>query len=452
MRAGERVVVIGGDAAGMSAASQAKRQRPDLRIVAFERGRHTSFSACGMPYFVAGLVQEASRLVARTPEGFAQQGIDARILHEVEGIDLAARRVAVRDLESNRTFWEPFDHLVIGTGARPIPSSMPGVDARNIFTLSVLQDGIQVQAAIQAVKPRRVVIVGGGYIGVEMAEAMVHRGIPVAVVQSGPEVLGLIDPPLGRIVSRAMRDAGVQLFCGERATGFEVDNAGSVTGVVTTIRTHPADLVVMGIGVRPNSALARAAGIPLGATGAIRIDDHMRTGVEGVWAAGDCAETYHLVRKQHVHVALGTVANKQGRICGINLGGGDARFPGVVGTAITKFCDLEVGRTGLNEDEARTMGLPYVAATIESTSRAGYYPNAGQVTCRVLAERGTGRLLGAQIAGTDGAAKRIDTFAAALHAEMTVQEFQYLDLAYAPPFASVWDFPLIAARKAAEML
>jgi NADPH-dependent 2,4-dienoyl-CoA reductase/sulfur reductase-like enzyme len=447
----ERLVVIGGDAAGMSAASQARRMRADLEIVAFERGAYTSYSACGMPYFVGGVVADVEPLIARSPEEFHRHGIEARVRHEVEEIDLAQRRVRVKRLEDGAVLWESFDLLVIATGAIPIRPNLPGSDARGVYGLAVLEDGIRVRRALEQDQPARALVVGGGYIGLEMAEALVMRGLDVSLVERASAVMNTLDTDMGDLVSRALRDVGVTLYLEESVEGFET-NGGRVTSVRTDRRTLPADIVILGIGTRPNTALARDAAIPLGQTGAIKVNARMQTEVEGVWAAGDCAEAFHLISRRPVHIALGTIANKQGRICGINLGGGYATFPGVVGTAVSKICAVEVARTGLNEKEARALGLEYVVGKIESTTRAGYFPGAGKITVKVLAERASGRLLGAQLVGIEGAAKRIDVFATALHAGMTVEEVQYLDLSYAPPFAPVWDPILIAARKAAEQL
>jgi NADPH-dependent 2,4-dienoyl-CoA reductase/sulfur reductase-like enzyme len=451
MRTAERLIVIGGDAAGMSAASRAKRQRADLEVVAFERGSYTSYSACGMPYYVGGVVEDVEQLVARGPEAFHERGIDARVRHEVEEIDLIQRRVRVRRLEGDAVLSEAFDHLVIATGAVPIRPDLPGSDARGIYGLAILEDGIQVRRAVDQDQPRCAVIVGGGYIGLEMAEALVMRGLQVSLVERAQAVMTSLDPDMGDLVSQAMRDVGVTLYLDESVQGFDARD-GRVTGVNTNRRTLPADLVILGIGTRPNVSLARGAAIPLGRTGAIKVNPRMQTESDGVWATGDCAEAFHLVSRRPVHIALGTVANKQGRICGINLGGGYATFPGVVGTAVSKICAMEVARTGLNENEATALGLSYVVGKIESTTRAGYFPGAGKITVKVLAERNSGRLLGAQLVGLEGAAKRVDVFATALHAGMTVEQLQYLDLSYAPPFAPVWDPILIAARKAAEQL
>jgi NADPH-dependent 2,4-dienoyl-CoA reductase/sulfur reductase-like enzyme len=451
MRTAERLIVIGGDAAGMSAASRAKRQRADLEVVAFERGSYTSYSACGMPYYVGGVVEDVEQLVARGPEAFHERGIDARVRHEVEEIDLIQRRVRVRRLEDDAVLSEAFDHLVIATGAVPIRPDLPGSDARGIYGLAILEDGIQVRRAVDQDQPRCAVIVGGGYIGLEMAEALVMRGLQVSLVERAQAVMSTLDPDMGDLVSQAMRDVGVTLYLDESVQGFDARD-GRVMGVNTNRRTLPADLVILGIGTRPNVSLARGATIPLGQTGAIKVNPRMQTESDGVWAAGDCAEAFHLVSRRPVHIALGTIANKQGRICGINLGGGSATFPGVVGTAVSKICAVEVARTGLDENEATVLGLSYVVGKIESTTRAGYFPGAGKITVKVLAERTSGRLLGAQLVGLEGAAKRVDVFATALHAGMTVEQLQYLDLSYAPPFAPVWDPILIAARKAAEQL
>jgi NADPH-dependent 2,4-dienoyl-CoA reductase/sulfur reductase-like enzyme len=300
-------------------------------------------------------------------------------------------------------------------------------------------------------RPKRAVIVGGGYIGLEMAEALVLRGLEVTLVEKEPQVMNTLDADMGALVAEALREVGVALYLGESLQGFEV-SSGRVRAVVTAQRALPAEVVILGMGVRPNSALAAAAGIPLGEKGAIRVNDRMQTEVEAVWAAGDCVQSFHLVSQRPFYVALGTVANKQGRVAGINIGGGYATFPGVVGTAVSKICAVEVARTGLQEREIRQLGLEYIRAKIESYTRASYYPGAGRITVKVLAEKGSGRLLGGQIVGIEGAAKRIDVLATALHAGLTVGEMINLDLSYAPPYSPVWDPVLIAARKAAELV
>ena len=444
---GERLVVIGGDAGGMGAASTARRLRADLDIVALEKGEYTSYSACGIPYLVGGEVDRVEDLVARTPQEFRDRHrIDVRLRHEAVGIDLDRREVEVRDHEHGRTFRLGFDQLLVGTGARPRRPPLPGIDGADIYGVQTLGDGARLLERIGRSPVRDVVVVGGGYIGLEMAEAFLRRGARVTVVERDPEVMRTLDPDMGAMVSRAMRRHGVDVRCGTGVTGFE-------PGVVHTEQGDlPADLVVLGLGVEPNAELAGDAGIELGVRGAIAVDRRQQTSAEGVWAAGDCATSHHLVSGRPIHVALGTVANKHARVAGTNIGGGYATFPGVVGTAVTKICDTEVARTGLTEEEARRASFAYHVDTIESTTRAGYFPGAAPITVKVLAEQRSGRLLGGQIIGEEGAAKRIDVLATALHAGMTVEQMTHLDLSYAPPFSPVWDPVLVAARVVAGLV
>ena len=442
-----RLVVIGGDAAGMSAASKVRREDPAREIVVFERSPHTSYSACGMPYFIAGLVESAELLIARTPGKFREKyNIDARIRHEVTELDLNGQRVRVTNLESGGDAWEAYDQLLIATGAAAFLPELPGSDADGIFGLSTLASGIRVHRFLEEQNPRRAVVVGGGYIGLEMAEALVRKGLQVSLVERGEQVMGTLDPDMGEMVSAALREIGVTLYLQESLTSYDTAH-GRVTAVVTDQRTLPADLVIVGLGTRPNTALAAAAGITLGEKGSIRVNPRMQSSAAGVWAAGDCAESFHLVSQRPFYVALGTVANKQGTVAGINLAGGYATFPGVVGTAVSKICKYEVARTGLMEREVRDLGLLYATATAKSKTRAGYYPGVGWITVKLLAEQGSGRLLGGQIVGLEGAAKRIDVLATAITAGLTVQQVVDLDLSYAPPFSPVWDPVQTAARQ-----
>jgi NADPH-dependent 2,4-dienoyl-CoA reductase/sulfur reductase-like enzyme len=447
----ERLVVIGGDAAGMSAASQAKRLRKDgLEVVAFERTHHASYSACGIPYWMAGDVHDVDELVSRTPEEHRARGIDLRMRTEVIDIDLDRRQVTARDLDAGRTYQLGFDQLVIATGAEPVRPPLPGADAEGIFGVQTLDDGAAVLDALER-EPKTAVVVGGGYIGIEMAEAMVRRGLSVTVVDQAAEPMTTLDPDMGRLVHQAMEGMHIDVRTSTSVEGFEADGDGVVRAVVTKDESFPADIVILGIGVRPNTALAKAAGLPLGDAGGLRTDLRMRVlHHDGVWAAGDCVEVLNLVSGQYGHVALGTHANKQGRVVGLNIGGSYATFPGVVGTAISKVVDLEIARTGLREKDANRAGYSYVTATVESTTRAGYFPGTEQMSMKMIAERRTGRLLGAQIVGWPGSAKRIDVVATALFNRMTVEEMTALDLGYAPPFSPVWDPVLVAARKVAE--
>jgi NADPH-dependent 2,4-dienoyl-CoA reductase/sulfur reductase-like enzyme len=444
----ERLVVIGGDAGGMTAATQARRLRPELEIVALEKGRWTSYSACGIPYVVGGDVADLDDLIVRTPAQFGEMDIEVRTHHEATAIDLDGRKVEVRDLNEQRTYELDFDILHIGTGASPIRPDLPGIDSDLVHGVQTLEDGAHLLEHVGG-SEGRAVIVGGGYIGLEMAEAFINRGWPsVTVVEAGPHVLPALDADMADLVAVALRDKGVALELNRQVTGFD---AGKNT-VETAAGPVPADVVVLGIGVSPNSALASGAGLATGARGAISVDRRQRASADGVWAAGDCCESFHLLAERTVYIALGTVANKQARVAGINIGGGYATFPGVVGTAVTKVCATEVARTGLSEREAAQYGFDVVAATIESSTRAGYYPGGGWIKVKLVAEKRSGRVLGGQIVGLEGAAKRIDVIATAVTARMTAEEMTALDLSYAPPFGPVWDPILVAARKVAGRL
>ncbi|MBW3667909.1 MAG: FAD-dependent oxidoreductase [Actinobacteria bacterium] len=443
----ERLIVVGGDAGGMAAATEARRRRPDMEIIALEKGRWTSYSACGIPYLVGGEVGELDDLVVRTPQQFRDKHlIDVRTRHEVTGIDVAKRTVEVRDHEHGRTYTTGFDTLHLGLGAVPLRPDLPGVELPHIHGVQTLEDADHLLADAQEKDCRDIVVVGGGYIGLEMAEAFVRRGLNVTIVERDSEVMSTLDPDMGGIVSEAMRSEGITVRCGEAVVAFEEK------AVVTENGPVHADLVVLGLGVVPNSGLAADAGVATGVKGAVRVDPRQRTSVDGVWAAGDCAESFHLVSRRPVHIPLGTHANKQARVAGVNIGGGYATFPGVVGTAATKLCGTEIARTGLTEREATAAGLGYVVARITSTTRAGYLAKSGRIVVKMLAEKRSGRLLGAQLIGTEGAAKRVDIVATALTAGMTVEQMTALDLSYAPPFSPVWDPVLVAARKAAELV
>jgi NADPH-dependent 2,4-dienoyl-CoA reductase/sulfur reductase-like enzyme len=390
--------------------------------------------------------------VVRTPEAFREkQGIDARVFQKVTEIDVKQRQVRVEDLKTGKTWSESFDQALIATGAVTIRPEIPGIHSRGIYDLNTLQSGIEVRRAIDQKKPGQVVIVGGGYVGLEMAENFVRRLLNVTLVEKTPQLMNTLDPDMAGLINEPLQETGVKLFLNESIKGFEV-SGGEVRGVVTDQRTLPADLVLLGLGVRPNSALAGKAGIPLGKTGGIKVNERMQAEAQGVWAAGNCCESLHLVSRRPFFLPLGTVANKQGRVAGINIAGGQATFPGVAGTAMVKVFELEVARTGLQEREVQELGLPYITAKIETQTRARYYPGTGEMTVKILAERGTGRLLGGQIVGKEGAGKRIDVLATALHSGLTVEDMINLDLGYSPPFSGVWDPVQIAARQAANLV
>lgn len=449
----KRVVVIGGDAAGMSCASQARRmQGPDsLEIVGFERGPRTSYAACGLPYFVEGIIEPADRLVARTPEQFAQRDIEVHVGHEVTAIDTGARTVTVLELATGSERHESYDELVIGTGAVGIKPPLPGIDSDGVAQLRTVDDGIDLDRRISE-GARTAAVVGAGYVGIEVAEALLARGLDLTVIQLDETPMAeALDADMATQITDAMRDAGAEVIMGAGAEAFETSE-GKLAAVVADGRSIPADLAVLGLGVRANSSLPKEAGISVGDAGGVVVDDRMHTATDGVWAAGDCVESMHRVTGESVVMALGTHANKQGRVLGTNLGGGQSTFPGVIGTAVTKFRDLEIGRTGITEATAGRLGWEVQATTATSKTRAGYYPGAEPITVKLIVRRSDGRILGAQVVGGVGAGKRIDSLAVAVWCEMTVEDLAMADLSYAPPLSPVWDPVVFAAGVAAREL
>ncbi len=438
----------------MSAAAQARRRRreDELEIVAFERGDFTSYSACGLPYYVGDLVTNVDTLIARSPEEHRRRGIRVHTRHEVIGIDTAARTVTVRDLDAGRERVESYDQVLVATGAVPIRPDVEGIDAQGIHGIQTITDGLALRRHLDGYPGHtRAVVIGGGYIGLEMAEAMQLHGMRVTLIDRNPQPMNTLDPDMGSLVGEALRDLGVEVRSGESAIGFEVVDR-HVDAVVTDAGTVPTDIVVLGVGVRPNVALAESAGVDVGPSGGLATTSRMQTSADGVWAAGDCVEINHRISGRPVAIALGTHANKQGRVVGINVTGGDIEFPGVVGTAVTKVGPLEVARTGLRSRDLDRLGIDHVSATIESSTRAGYYPGAESITVKLIAETGSRRVMGGQIVGREGAARRVDIVALALWNEMTADDLSQVDLGYAPPFSPTWDPVLTAARRLAANL
>jgi NADPH-dependent 2,4-dienoyl-CoA reductase/sulfur reductase-like enzyme len=453
---GSRVVVIGGDAGGMSAAAELRRRLPDSdEVVVLERTDRTSYSACGIPYWVAGEVGSADDLVSRSPEEHRRRGIDLRNASEATAIDVDAGEVTVVNDDVEETIG--YDRLVIATGAEPVRPDLPGIHGEGIFGIQTLTDGQEVIDAL-AEEPEHVIVVGSGYIGLEMAEACTQRGIDSTVIEARDTPLSILEPALGQRVADAMRAMGITLRTGTDVTGFALDD-GHVTGVEISGETLPADVVILGLGVVARSELAQKAGLPTGVKGGIVVDATQRVqGFDDIWAAGDCVVTRDRITGQLVHVPLGTHANKQGSVVADAIAAdllGEKpllEFPGIVQTAITKFCNLEVSRTGLGEQQAEDAGFDPVVASIDTTTIAGYLPHAGEMTVVMIADRASRRLLGVQIVGERNAGLRIDAAATAITAGMTVDDVVMLDLAYAPPFASVWSPLLVAARSVVKAL
>jgi NADPH-dependent 2,4-dienoyl-CoA reductase/sulfur reductase-like enzyme len=440
----ERLAIVGGDAAGMSAASVARRRDGDLEIVAFERGRYTSYSACGIPYLLGGLVEGGvERLVARSPETHRENGIDVRMQTEVVGLDLDRRELTL----DNGTK-EGFDQLVLATGAEATPPDVPGADA--LEPARTLEQTERLDRELN--EGEDAVVVGAGYIGLEMAEALVGRGLRTTLIDMAPQVFGSIDPDMAEHLERAARAIGIDVLLETKLEEVLLDDDGRPRGVRTSGGELPARHVVLATGVKPAAELARQAGLTIGDTGAIATDDRQRASADGVYAAGDCVESQHRLLNRPANIQLGTHANKQGRIAGTNATGGDLAFPGVIGTAISRLCRREVARTGLTESEATGAGFETIAETVQTDTRAGYFPGSDDMWVKLVAERGSGRLLGAQIVGAETSAKRIDTLAMAVWTGMAIDELQWVDLGYAPPVSGVLDPVLVAARAAVKKL
>ncbi len=421
-----------------------------LEILAFERGPRTSWAACGLPYFVEGLIRSPQKLIARTPEQFAERGIDVRVRHAVTSIDTDNHTLAVRDLAADAEHTEAWDHLVIATGASGITPPLPGIDANGVIQLRTLDDGIAMDEAIKS-GARKAVVVGAGYIGIEVAEALVARDLEVTVLELADQPMAAtLGPEMAAIVSESMISAGIDLRLGTAVQGFATNADCDLTAALVSGDEIECDIAVLALGIRPNSHLAGDAGIELGEAGGIRVDDRMQTSAPNVWAAGDCVESLNRVTGQYGIYALGTHANKQGRVAGTNIAGGHTTFPGVIGTAITKFGDLEIGRTGITEAEGEEQGIRTAATTARSRTKAGYFPGSDPVTVRVIHSPDDGKILGAQIVGGEGSAKRIDVFATAIWSEMTVDDLAMVDMSYAPPFSPVWDPVVFAASMAAQ--
>lgn len=446
-----RIVVIGGVAAGMSAASQAKRRDTRAEVIALERGAYVSYGACGMPYNIADDARDMRDLVVITPEQFRHtRGIDVRVRHEVMAIDAHVRTLRVRDLAVARDYELTYDKLVIATGAAALRPSLPGLDLPGVFVLRELTDGTAIKSYLEQNNVHRVLIAGGGYIGMEMAESLRARGLAVTLVERAQQVLPGFEPVIAESVRETLQLHDVEVLTGVGIEAIEQDGEG--LRVRAGGQTLATDMVLLAMGVRPSVALAQAAGIQLGASGAIAVDEQQRTNLPHVYAAGDCAEAYHRVLKQPVFIPLGTTANKQGKVAGANAAGAQERFQGIVGTAGFKVFDLEVARTGVGAADIERHGLKVISAVSRHSSRGHHYPGAARITTLLFAERASGRLLGAQMVGADVVAKRMDVLATALHAGMTLADIEALDLSYAPPYAPVYDPVLIAASVARKAL
>ena len=441
-----RLVVVGGVAAGTKAASRARRLDPEVEITVYQEEPEPSISECGLPYFLSGMVATREKLIARTPEDFAGKDIEVLVRHRVERIDAENKRLSVRNLATGEWFEDRYDRMVISTGARAILSPVPGANLDGVFRLRFLTDADRVLDHVQKHSPTRAAVIGGGYIGLEVAENLHRLGMEVSLIEAAERVALAYGPEVAERVETHLREKGVEIYTGAKVEEFTGD--GRIRGLRFGGEELETNLVVVGVGVKPSVELAREAGAEIGASGAILVDRQMRTSLPDVWAAGDCVETVNLASGKPAWVPLGDTANQMGRVAGTNVALGpdyeDAlEFPGVLGTGIFKVFELGVGKTGLSEQEAVEAGFETVSAGVEAASKAGYYPGAGRVFLKLICDAESGRLLGAEAAG-DSADKLIDVCATAIWGRLSCADLMNIDLAYAPPYGPVLS-PVIQA-------
>ncbi len=441
-----RIVVVGGVAAGPKAAARARRLAPEAEITIVERDEVLSYAGCGLPYYISGMVENRNELMAtpigvlRDPEFFAKVK-NVNVLNETEAvaIDPEAKELEVRHLPTGASRHLPYDRLIIATGAEPVDPPIPGNDLENVLQLKRVEDADHFRALMVSRSCPSVVIIGGGLIGMEMTEAVTERHCAVTIIEMLPQVLPMLDADMAALVEKHMREVGVGVLTATRVERIEGDENGKVRSVVTSDGEVPAQLVLMSVGIRPNVELARHAGLLIGPSGGIHVNEYMQTSDPSIYAAGDCAEKSCFARGTPCFLPLGSVANKEGRVAGSNAVGHAERFPGVAGTTALKVFDWNLGRAGLSVQQAGELGVPVISATVSAPDRAHYYPGAEPIVLKLVAERATRRLIGIQGAGTGDVIKRIDVAVTAMTAGMTVDQVANLDLAYAPPYSEAMD-------------
>ena len=434
-----KVVIVGGVAGGATAAARIRRLDETAQIVVFERSGYISYANCGLPYYIGGVITDPEELTLQTPESFWQRfRVDMRVHHEVTAIHPELKTVTVRNLDSGEEFDEHYDKLLLSPGAKPTQPPVPGVECGRLFSLRTVEDTFRIREFVTRERPRSAILAGGGFIGLELAENLRDLGLEVTIVQRPLHLLSQLDPEMAAFLHAEARAKGVRLMLGHSVEGFAPADGG-VQVLLKGEQPLQADMVVLAIGVTPDTALARTAGLELGIKGSIVVNDRMETSLPDIYAVGDAVQGRHAVSGQPAHIALAGPANKQGRIAADNICGGDSRYLGSQGSCVLKFFGLTAAATGLTEIAAQRAGIPCDKVYLAPANHAGYYPGGRTMTMKVLFERDTYRLLGAQIVGYDGVDKRIDVLAAAIHAHLTGPELRDLDLAYAPPYSSAKD-------------
>ncbi|MBX5467728.1 MAG: FAD-dependent oxidoreductase [Firmicutes bacterium] len=444
-----RLVIVGGSDAGISAALQARKCAPDVQVQVIYADAYPNFSVCGLPYYIGGAVSDWPLLAHRTAAELEAAGITLMPQAVAEAIDPSRQIVWVQARGQRQAL--PYDQLVIATGAKPIAPPIPGLELPGVFMLHTIDQGRAIRGYLEAYHPRRAVVVGAGYIGLEMTEVLVERNIAVTLLEQAPAVLPTVDLELGQLLTSYLEGKGVSVHCRTRVTAIEPTSDGLMVHSLEGGR-FPADLVMVVVGVEPDTGLAKAAGARTGIRGAIAVDFAMRTSLPHVFAAGDCVETYHRLLRRPVYLPLGTTAHKQGRVAGENAVGGSRHFAGSLGTQVVKLFDWAIARTGLREDEAKAWGVAARTVAVEAWDHKSYYPEAELLHLRVTFDRTTHRLLGAQMVGPWRAAvaKRIDVMATAISCELSLRDVENLDLSYTPPLGTPWDPWQIAAEVGQE--
>ena len=432
-----KVVIVGGVAGGATAAARIRRRDEQAEIVVFERSGYISYANCGLPYYIGGVITDQAELTLQTPESFWQRfRVDMRVRHEVIALHPERKAVSVRNLSTGETFEESYDKLLLSPGAKPTQPELPGVG--QVFTLRTVEDTLRIHEFVKTHHPRSVVLTGGGFISLEMAENLRELGMEVTMVQRPKQLMNPFDPEMASFIHAKMRKKGVRLLLGHTVEGFE-EAPGGVRVLLKGAEPLEAELVVLAIGVTPDTQLAKEAGLELGVKGSIAVNDRMETSVPDIYAVGDAVQVQHFVTGEHTLISLAGPANKQGRIAADNICGGNSRYQGSQGSSVVKVFDMTAAATGINEQAARKAGIECDKVYLSPASHAGYYPGGRLLNMKVLFEKNTYRLLGAQIVGSEGVDKRIDVLATAIRAGLTALDLKDLDLAYAPPYSSAKD-------------
>jgi len=447
-----KIVIVGGVAGGASAAAKARRQDENADIVMFEKNPYISFANCGLPYFISGDIKKRDTLFVQTVDAFKNRfNIESKINCEVISIDRLNKEVDVRDLTKGKVFKERYDKLILATGANPIIPPIPGIDAKNVFKLQKISDMDEIVEYLNVRSPKSVLIIGGGNIGLELVEAFAKRGLKVTIAELLNQVMPSMDTDMASFITEHLRERGVSVHLKDGVKALRGEEFVQEIELNSGTRI-PTDMAIISIGVRPNIYLARDAGLHIGKTGAVWVNERQETSDPNIYAVGDMTETTHIVTKKNVWIPLATSATKQGRVAGANAAGGNKLFKGVLGTSIVKVMDITAARTGLSEKEAKALGIDYYISYTNSPSHANYYPDASALFIKLVVQRGNGRLLGAQVVGEEGVDKRIDVFASALYSGLTVMDLEDLDLAYSPPYSSARDPVVIAGMAASNIL